>query len=630
MAKNEGSSSNFLKSRTFIIVVLAALVLSIAIPVAYISYLDYLDVPNFVSAQSNYIVVSKDEASPGDTLTYIINLANEGRKEVTDVVVTTDIPEHTRLVSRDIDYLKSADDKTLSFLIGSLEVGQKKKLSFVVELDNPLDNETVISNNTLDITYRRSDSVEQINKKFETSLKTTVISSIDFSESYYKITGQNSEYLRMGDILNVVFFVKNSGNMLASDVTLLGIIPDNTAYVDGSFTSDSAYMDVVGGREAIRLDSVGPNEKIFINYSLEVSSGLGDNTRVVFEPAIEGGFGQTPLENKELMVRAFPQFDGFVLAGVDENGGDLLPNETIKYTVTFKNTGDGSAYDVFVENSIPENTTFIDSDIDPSLFRWEAPDRVFSVRAAELSPGEEFSYYYRVKVDGGLYYGTKVTNTSTLIYQEERLESESVTHSVVSNYSYNVAIMGDSQVSNTQWVGQLNSLFEQSYPYGSFNFIKSGRGGETVDMGYNRMLSSGILDQSPYIFIINYGTNDADTSSGYYRIAPETFRYYLGAMIDTIKTNTGAMVVVMSTGVVNEELKISHLNSDLTTYNNIASQICAERGAVFVDVFGPMLQSENPNQLLADGLHYNSSGDQLAARIAFNTISGQLNKHGVR
>ncbi|MDZ7836838.1 MAG: hypothetical protein U5N58_02235 [Actinomycetota bacterium] len=91
-------------------------------------------------------------------------------------------------------------------------------------------------------------------------------------------------------------------------------------------------------------------------------------------------------------------------------------------------------------------------------------------------------------------------------------------------------IMGDSQVANTKWANHLNNMFEQRYFYGDFSFIASGKGGETVDMGYNRMLSSGILNQNPYIFIINYGTNDADTSSGYYRIAPETFRYYLGAI----------------------------------------------------------------------------------------------------
>jgi len=630
LSGSKGGFSNFFKSKAFIILVLAALALAIGIPIGYICYLDYLNVPNFVSQDANYITVSKQEASPGDTLTYIISITNEGRKTVTDVLVTSDIPENTQLVSKDIEFLESAGDEKISFLIDSLEVGAKKRFSYDVRLENPLDNGTVITNNTLDITYKRNGGQETVNKKFETGLQTRVVSNIDFSESYYKITDENGEYIRMGDILNVVFFVKNSGNMVATDVKIKGIIPENTAYVEGSFTSEAAYMDVIDGQPVIRFERIDTNAKTFINYSVRVSSGLSDNTRVVFEPVIENGTSQAVLENQELTVRTFPQFSEFTLTGVDENGGDLLPNETIKYTVTFRNIGDGSAFNVFVENVIPENTTLLESSIDPSMFKWEARDKVFSVKVAELSPGEEFSYYYRVKVAGGLYYGTKVTNTSTLIYQEERLSSESVTHTVISNYTYNVVVMGDSQVANTQWVSHLNSLFEQNYFYGDFKFIKSGKGGETINMGYNRMISSGILGQSPYIFIINYGTNDADTSSGYYRIAPETFRYYLGAMIDTIKTNTGAMVVVMSTGAVNEKLNNAHSNSDLATFNNIAAQVCAQRGAVFVDVLNPMLQSGNPNQYLADGLHYNSAGDQLVAKVAFNAISAHLNKYGTR
>ncbi|MDZ7836837.1 MAG: hypothetical protein U5N58_02230 [Actinomycetota bacterium] len=133
--------------------------------------------------------------------------------------------------------------------------------------------------------------------------------------------------------------------------------------------------------------------KMFINYSVTVAAGLTDNTKVVFEPSIENGTVQALLESQELTVRAFPQFSQFSLTGADENGGDLLPNETIKYTVTFKNDGDGSAFNVFTENSIPDNTTLLDFSIDPSMFNWEMQDEVFSIRIAELAPGEEFTYF---------------------------------------------------------------------------------------------------------------------------------------------------------------------------------------------------------------------------------------------
>ncbi|MDZ7836836.1 MAG: hypothetical protein U5N58_02225 [Actinomycetota bacterium] len=237
MDKSKENSSNFFKSTAFIIIIIVALILAIAIPVGYIFYLDYLNTPNFVSSSSNYITVSAQQASPGDELTYTINLANEGRKDVTDVHITTDMPQYTSISSQDIDYLEHVDRETISFMVGLIKVGQSRQLTYTVTVDNPLDHGTVIANNSFKITYRRQGEQEKIEKKFETSLETAVESNIDFAESYYKITDENGEYIRMGDNLNIVFFIKNSGNMIAEDVKIKGIIPDNTGYVEGSFTS---------------------------------------------------------------------------------------------------------------------------------------------------------------------------------------------------------------------------------------------------------------------------------------------------------------------------------------------------------------------------------------------------------
>ncbi len=619
---------SFFKKKAFIALAAAAVLLAIGAVMGYRYYQEYLNVPNFVSAEANYMIVSKEEAKPGEVITYVINLANEGRREATDVLVRSKIPENTQLAEKELDFLKSADGENITFFIGSIGPGQKKKLSFSVVLDSPLDNGTIILNDGMQVSYKRSGTDETIAERFEARLATEVASSIDFSESYYQVTHKGSEYIRMGDTLDVTLCIKNSGDMVANGVNVKGIVPENTDYVQGSFYADSAYIHQEAGERIITLDVIEPQKEAFINFALKIGSGLSDRTEVLFGPGIENSFSQLLLEEQGFEVRAFPEFRDFTLAGVDENGGDLLSHDIIRYDVSFKNTGDGSAYDFFIENAIPAHTTFIDSSIDPSKTSWE--NGVFKVNVSELGPGEEFSYHYRVQVGGGLNFGAKVTNTSSLVYEGQRVDSAAVTHTVISNYSYNVVVMGDSQVARTQWAGHLNNMFVQRYPYGSFNFIRSGRGGETVVMGYNRMISSGILGQDPYIFIINYGTNDADMSSGYFRTAPDTFAYYLGAMIDTIKTNTGAMVVVMSTGVVDENIDKAHTNSSFSAINNVAAQVCAQRGAVFVDVFNPMMGSGSPGQFLSDGLHYNSAGDQLAARAAFNAISSHLNQYGTR
>ncbi len=621
---------NFFKSKTFIILIITLLTLAVFIPVGYILYLDWSNSPNFASPDKNFVSVSETRANPGDTIIYRITITNEGRKTATGIHITTDIPQDTKLAKGEIPYLEDAGEDKIYFLVGSLEPGQKKVLEYAVIIDTPLDDGTTINNNTFSIEYSRKGSTETINKKFEIGLETSVESSIDFSKSYYRITDENGGDVRQGDKLSVIFFIKNTGNMASKDITLKNIIPEGTSFIEGSFISQGAYMDEAEGQAVIGLEKAEPGKRIFLNYSLAVNSGLSDNTKLFFTPYISYSGKQASLKNQELTVRAMAEISGFSLTGIDENGGDLLPNETIKYTVYFKNAGDGATKNLVIENTIPPYTSLLETSLDQERMVWEKENEVFRVNVSELGPGEEFSFYYRVKIDGGLYYGTKITNKAALLSYADRLTSSSVTHTVISNYYYNVVVLGDSQVAQTTWVERLNAMFEENYLYGSFRFIKSGVNGETAVTGYNRMLDSGILKQNPYIFIINYGTNDAFTGSDYYRTSPEAFRHYLGAMIDTVKTNTGALVVVMSTGVSNEELHPHHKNSSLSMYNNIASQVTSEHGAVFVDVFSPLIKSENPYQYLADGLHYNGKGDQLVAEIAFDVISKYLNEYGTR
>ena len=118
--------------------------------------------------------------------------------------------------------------------------------------------------------------------------------------------------------------------MVAENIKVKGIIPANTNYVEGSFTADSAYMDQVDGETIIRIDQMKTGDKMFINYSVKVASGLTDNSKVLFEPTIENGSAQAVMENQELTVRAFPQFSQFNLTGADENGGDLLPRLSVR------------------------------------------------------------------------------------------------------------------------------------------------------------------------------------------------------------------------------------------------------------------------------------------------------------
>lgn len=617
--------------KKIIIIAIVIIFTATAVPVFFYFYNQYLNIPNFTNPQNNYISVSKSTAFPGEELTYHINIKNEGRRPVFDMVIKTDIPPYTSF-SESISKTKyEIKDGNINFFIENLDIDQSKKITYTVKIENPVDNNTLITSSTFELSYKRPGTDEILNHTFPTQLLTLIKSKPDFSNSGLNITDENSEYLRMGDTLKVVLNIKNTGNMNAKDIKIKNIIPQNTSYIDKSFTPDTAHLEKDDKGYFIEIEEVEVNQYTYINYSLRVNSGLKDSTEILFNPDIEFDSESHVIGEKKLIVRAFPDLTNFAISAQDESGGDLLSGDIISYTISVTNSGDGDAYNVVITNPIPQHTSFVSTSLDEASISWSENKNYFNLILPVLEPEKTITYSYRVEVGSNINFGTKISNQCTLDSDNfDQISSNAVANTVISNYSYRVVVMGDSQVAYASWPAILKQAMEQNYPYGDFNFHVSGKGGETLPMGYSRMLSQGIMGLSPYIFIINYGTNDAFAPYGALRTHPDSYAKTLAAMIDTIRNSTGALVVVMSTGPSNEILHPYHTNENLSKINNITRQVCSQKGAVFVDVFTPMVQTGDPNQFLSDGLHYNDRGSQFAASAAFSTISKHLNRYGTR
>lgn len=626
----ETKALKHLSRKKIIISVVIFVFLAIAIPTSYYFYNQYMNIPNFNSPENNLVKVSKSKAQPGEELAYIITIKNEGRRPVTHVKIKTEIPENTIFINSDSEFSEETEKGKIYFLIDRLEVKEEKNITYTVEIESPLDANTIISNSTFEIEYRRYSSNQTIIKKFPINLKTIIESEPNFSKSSYKFIDVNEGYLRIGDEIKIVLNIKNTGNMNARNITIENIIPENTSYIAQSFVSNLAYLEMEREKYLIKINKLNVNEYAYINYSVRVKEGLQDQAKIIFSPYINSNLNNYTFVKGELTVRAFPDISNFSISSEDENGGDLLVGDTLNYTISITNSGDGNANNIKIVNIIPEYTSFISTTLDSSIFSWDQNKDRFTVSIPVLKPGQSLTYNYRVAVNNA-YFGTKIVNYAVASGDNfDEINSNSVANIVISNYSYNVAVLGDSQVEKTLWVSVLRQLMEQNYPYGDFNFYVSGKSGETITKGYERMISEGILGINPYIFIINYGTNDAFAPYGRLRTSLDRFSNTLSTMIDTIRNSTGAMIVVMSTAPSTEELHPYHTNVNLSSINNVAKQVCTQKSVVFVDVFNPMIQTGNPDQFLSDGLHYNDRGSQFVATIAFNTISKYLNKYGVR
>ncbi len=101
--------------------------------------------------------------------------------------------------------------------------------------------------------------------------------------------------------------------------------------------------------------------------------------------------------------------------------GDLLPGQTVTYTITYENEGEGIAYGVFVTNPLPEvfNAGTINFVKGSGVYLPETREIVWQV--GELKPkgstGSQGVITYSVALTGGLPSGTVVSNQAVVNFQ---------------------------------------------------------------------------------------------------------------------------------------------------------------------------------------------------------------------
>lgn len=91
--------------------------------------------------------------------------------------------------------------------------------------------------------------------------------------------------------------------------------------------------------------------------------------------------------------------------------GDILPDETLTYTIEYENTGAGTAFDVFILNELDENLDETTLTINDNGSYSQA-SRLLKWQIGELPAGQKGSVSYSVKPKSGLKTGTVISNSA--------------------------------------------------------------------------------------------------------------------------------------------------------------------------------------------------------------------------
>ncbi|MBD3256752.1 MAG: DUF11 domain-containing protein, partial [Candidatus Lokiarchaeota archaeon] len=324
-------------------------------------------------------VDSSDPVEAGEEIVYFITYQNGGTAPAEDVVITEAYDSRVNFLSA------SPAPKygtTNVWEIGDLGVGDSGVIQVRVEVDTPLTDGTLLTNQVM-IDSRYTSPLTD-------SETTTVSSSPDMA---FSVTDQ-PDPVEAGDPLDYTLHYANVGNADATQVVV-------TATLDGFVTFDSATPPPTDGSGQVwywELDTIsgeGGSGEIIIN--VDVTLPLTNGIELDFAAQLDYAEGEPLTAVARTVVSSAPE-----LSLDKENGISVVyAGDWLTYTLTYVNDGNENAYDVIISDTLPPlYIEYSGCDISNSTCSFSGDEVVFDISV--IGAQTQGQAFVRVRVDDPL------------------------------------------------------------------------------------------------------------------------------------------------------------------------------------------------------------------------------------
>jgi len=588
-----------------------AVILLIVIGASFFTYY-YLKIypPNFSDERFNFISGNTNEYSkPGDQITYMINYKNTGKRTVDDFLIELKIPEHTVFVSSNNNEILENTNGTLAFEVGNVKGNETGAVNFIVEVEKPLDNGTLIKLDGTKFSYKTGR--ENFNNDINADLISTVDSSPDLSNFKLEAVDENGGVLRLGDIIKYKLVVENTGDMNAAGIEIKSNLSEYVDIIENSITDSGGYK---GNSVLWSVDSIEINKPETFSFRARVKDDLTGEELIIVSSTLKYGLNiiEKSVEEKLSLFADLTTSEAFLY---DANGRHLWPGEIINVRIIIRNTGEKTERGYRVICPIPAGATYISQSGTPEGISWSDDIRGLIWDLKELEIEEEKEITFKMKANEDLVNsGGTVTIHFKIESSNGEIELPSKSMNVRGNVNMTIVAMGDSLIAKSNWVQIFDELLEANYPYADYNTIASAKSGEMARSG-NARFDGTVAIHNPEIIIIAYGTNDVGPRhSG--------FTANLESIVSKAKS-LGSRVFINLIGPIDWPIKEKYPD-----YNNEIRRIAEKYDVVVIDVLTPL--SQNPGGYLSDGIHYSSAGASVVAHTVFSYVSQYLGDIGQR
>lgn len=351
---------------------------------------------DFAYADGHVLTVTKTNDLPagqpveaGAELTWTITYSQAGREPAPNVVLTDYLPMQVDFVSCSDDCTYDPVTRTVRWNLGNLNPGDEGTRTLTVKVKRPLPNQSYIFNTVviLDDAGVRDEATDVVRVHAEPILSLTK-------------TNVPTGTVEPGDTIAYELCYANTGNGNATNVVLTDVIPMDTTYVPGSATGSPTYSAATRTL-TWNIGELTVDVETCVQFKVTVNMAISGVTETPQTFTITNTATLTSREKPALTATATNSLTAFVkpsLTKFADPVGEVMPGDTIKYTVCYGNTGNASLTGAMLTDPIPTNTTYVPGSATGGPTYDEAT-RTLTWKLGVIEPGESACFTFQVTVN---------------------------------------------------------------------------------------------------------------------------------------------------------------------------------------------------------------------------------------
>ena len=294
--------------------------------------------------------VDKATAAVGDTVTYTIDVTNNGNVVANPATLTDLVPNGTTYIAGTltVDGFANAGDPNSGFNIGPVISGATKVIVFSVKINIlPTPNPML---NTADVTYQYlvDPNGAPVNDIATSNTVATAVGDLVINKAVDK------NFANLGDTISYTVTIQNTGVAAIGNVLFQDSIPSGTTYVNGSLIVDVAFTGV-DPQTGIIITTINPGQTATISWKVQVNNVLPTpnpipNVGIVTIPGL-------PPVNTNQVTTQVNNATLSVIKSVDKT--QAVVGDTVSYTITVVNNGNTVANPATLTDLVPNGTSYV-------------------------------------------------------------------------------------------------------------------------------------------------------------------------------------------------------------------------------------------------------------------------------